>query len=488
MMKQSNYKRNHISFIVEEIIKSIKSIFIFIIIAITNIDEGGIYVILGLIVLSILKSLIKWFTVKFTINNNEIIYYAGLINKKKLEIPLDKINTIDINRNIIDRLFKVSSLKIDTGAVKEIGQEIKLKINEKDAYELRDIINGLENKIINDNSKSPEDINKNSLYKTITFKEILIYALSKSKIFWAIGGVFFIIDFIFNLEETFNLSITNNVVDNIDIEKAFSIGLLRFVLIGILIFIVIYIFISIIYIIFEFVRLYNFTLINDQNDIKIKYGLLTIKEYSIPKDKIYAIRYKQNILQQLFKISQVEVVTIGYGDEKNEQAILYPMADRTFINSILKLLLPSFEFNGDINKPSKGVLSRFIIKRSVILILFLIVPLYFIIPNTILTIKIFIFSILFLYNALLGYLNYKNTSLGVNKELIIASSGSIEKVTSVIKQEYLQSVEIKENPFQRKKYVCNYRLDIYSNKFGDMVIIQNMNRDLLNNIDENLIL
>ena len=134
------------------------------------------------------------------------------------------------------------------------------------------------------------------------------------------------------------------------------------------------------------------------------------------------------------------------------------------------------------------VLSRFIIKRSVILILFLIVPLYFIIPNTILTIKIFIFSILFLYNALLGYLNYKNTSLGVNKELIIASSGSIEKVTSVIKQEYLQSVEIKENPFQRKKYVCNYRLDIYSNKFGDMVIIQNMNRDLLNNIDENLIL
>lgn len=53
---------------------------------------------------------------------------------------------------------------------------------------------------------------------------------------------------------------------------------------------------------------------------------------------------------------------------------------------------------------------------------------------------------------------------------------------------YLLSVEIKENLFKRKKYVCDFKLDIYSNKLVDIVIIQNMNENLVNNINKNLIL
>lgn len=78
--------------------------------------------------------------------------------------------------------------------------------------------------------------------------------------------------------------------------------------------------------------------------------------------------------------------------------------------------------------------------------------------------------------------------MAINKDLVVVSSGSIEKVTTLIKQEYLQSVEIKENPFQKRKSVCDYKLDIYSNKLGDVVIIKNISSLLLNTIDENLIL
>ena len=103
-------------------------------------------------------------------------------------------------------------------------------------------------------------------------------------------------------------------------------------------------------------------------------------------------------------------------------------------------------------------------------------------------IKLILFFILILLNIFLGFLNYKNTSLGISKKLLVASSGGIEKVTTLIKQEYLQSVEIRENPFQRKKSVCDYKLDIYSNKTGDIVFIKNMKKILLNTIEENLIL
>lgn len=488
MMKDNSYKRNHISYILEEILKSIKSIFIFLILAITNLDEGGVYVIIALIVLSILKAFLKWLTVKFLINNNELIYHTGVINKKRFEIPFDKINTIDISRNIVDRLFNISTLKIDTGAVKEVGEEIKIKVTEIIAYEIRDLINELSNNNINNNVNLSREYNKNKVSKTITTMEIIKYSLSKSKIFWAIGGVFFIGDIIQNLEETLSISITDSVIDNIDIEKVLSVGLFNAFLNILFILIVLYIFISIIYIIFELIRLNNFTVTNDKNDIKIKYGLFTIKEYSIPKDKIYAIRYKQNLLQQFLKIFQIEVVTIGYGDEKNEQAILYPVGDLNFVNSILRPILPSFEFSGEINKPPKKVLSRFLVMRSIILIIFIIIPLCFFIPNRFLLIKISLILLLILYNIFLGYLDYRNTSLGVNKDLLVASSGSNIKITTLIKQEHLQSIEVKENPFQRRKNVCDFKLDIYSNKIGDIVVVKNLNKVLLNTIDKNLIL
>lgn len=488
MMKLNEYKKNHICFIFEEVVKSIKGLFVFIVLCFANLDEGGIYGVLILILLCVINSILKWIMIEFYINNNELIYKSGIINKKKLEIPFNKINTIDINKNIIDKMFNICTLKVDTGAVKEVGQEIKIKINKEEAYKIRNFINGINSKSVYEDLEKIESPTNRAFSKTISFKEIFLYSISKSKILWAVGGIFFIGDFLKNLEETFKISITNNIVENVEIERLFSIGLVKSIGMVILLFMFIYIFISTIFMIFEMIRLYNFTLTNDKNDIKIKYGLLTVKEYSIPRNKIYAIRYKQNLLQQLFKIFQIEVVTVGYGDEQNEQAILYPVANREFINSTLNLILPTFEFDGEINKPTKDVLSRFIIKRTIILIIFVIIPLFFLIPKSYLIIKLILFFILILLNIFLGFLNYKNTSLGISKELLVASSGGIEKVTTLIKQEYLQSVEIRENPFQRKKSVCDYKLDIYSNKIGDIVFIKNMKKILLNTIEENLIL
>ncbi|VYT64652.1 Bacterial membrane flanked domain protein [Clostridium tertium] len=484
----TNNKRNHKSFIFEEIIMSIKSAYFFIILAILNLKTSGVYVLIAIALFSIIKSILKYINIKYYYDDSELKYFTGIINKKQIEIPFDKINTIDINLNIVDRIFNVCTLKIDTGAVKELGEEIKIKLVKEEAYKIRSVINDLiDKKDLRDKDKK-EDVNKSKFKETITFKEIFLYSLSKSKLLWAIGGFFIISDLVFNIEDTLNITITDTIIESVNIDEIYALGMAKIVGIGIIIFIILYIFISFLFIIFELIRLYNFTLIDDENDIKIKYGLLTIKEYSIPRNKIYAVRYKQNLLQQIFKIFQIEIVTIGYGDEKNEQAILYPVANKVFINTTLKEILPDFNFEDNINCSPKNVLSKFIIKRSLILILFLILPLHFIIPKTLLILKIVIFTFLIIFNIILGYINYRNTSLGINKDLLRCSNGSLQKITTLIKQEYLQSVEIKENPFQRRKSVCDFKLDIYSNKIGNIVILSNMEKILINHIDENLIL
>ncbi|EOR20014.1 hypothetical protein A500_19159, partial [Clostridium sartagoforme AAU1] len=189
----------------------VNGLVIFIALSIAKFDEGGIYVTLGLVVLSIIVSILKWITIKFYIKDSELIYKSGIINSKKLEIPFDKINTIDINKNIIDRIFNVCTLKIDTGALKEVGQEIRIKVKKEDAYEIRNFINKSNDEEIYENLEGISNRKEQEFLKTISFKEIFLYSISKSKIFWAFGGIFLIGDFLQKLEEKFNLSIASDI-------------------------------------------------------------------------------------------------------------------------------------------------------------------------------------------------------------------------------------------------------------------------------------
>jgi uncharacterized membrane protein YdbT with pleckstrin-like domain len=59
--------------------------------------------------------------------------------KKQTAIPFDKINTVDLSRNVIQRILGTSRLKVDTGAVKvaKSNSELDLVFSLEKARELR---------------------------------------------------------------------------------------------------------------------------------------------------------------------------------------------------------------------------------------------------------------------------------------------------------------------------------------------------------------
>ena len=65
----------------------------------------------------------------FCVNENEIIYSSGILIKNKVALRFGKISNIKIERNLIDIIFGLAKLKLNSGSVVALGSEIKLSLD-----------------------------------------------------------------------------------------------------------------------------------------------------------------------------------------------------------------------------------------------------------------------------------------------------------------------------------------------------------------------
>ena len=58
---------------------------------------------------------LQWRFTNFAITNARVIYQQGLISKKGVEIPLERVNNVNFNQTIIERILGAGDLLIESG-------------------------------------------------------------------------------------------------------------------------------------------------------------------------------------------------------------------------------------------------------------------------------------------------------------------------------------------------------------------------------------
>jgi uncharacterized membrane protein YdbT with pleckstrin-like domain len=80
----------------------------------------------GAVVLFFLFRLVQryaqWVTTEFVVTSDRLILRAGIIGKKGMEIPLDRVNTVFFSQKLRERLFGFGDLIIESGG--ERGQQV----------------------------------------------------------------------------------------------------------------------------------------------------------------------------------------------------------------------------------------------------------------------------------------------------------------------------------------------------------------------------
>lgn len=341
--------------------------------------------------LSPFMQLIKYFFTYYSIIDEQLIVESGLFNKKRIEIPLRSITTVDLTQNIFFQIFKSYKIKVDNGSqTKEAVNKAEVQFALKSDLALKfktlvenekiaDFIDG-HDKISNDEMLSDngqiyndthtdnenENAYKNEAAKTSSntytdnkdqreelsraakivesnpFDFVRLGALESKFIYLlsiipliSFGSLFLGGTGIIPSEETIGRTLES-------LFESFPVYIIIFVVFATL-FVAGFVF-SIIRSITTF---FGFKLTGDSNKVHIEYGLITKRKYTLLKEKITGIVLRQNILMRFFKQYQMEVIVIGYGDKSDQEIkqepILFPIANKAKVKEIVENILPDFK-------------------------------------------------------------------------------------------------------------------------------------------------
>ena len=76
---------------------------------------------------------LQWISTNFVVTNDRVIFRSGVVTKRGIEIPLERVNTVHFNQGVFERMTGTGDLLIESGG--EEGQQRFSDIRQPDAVQ-----------------------------------------------------------------------------------------------------------------------------------------------------------------------------------------------------------------------------------------------------------------------------------------------------------------------------------------------------------------
>ncbi|MCX0409751.1 PH domain-containing protein [Clostridium perfringens] len=495
--------KNSVRSLLYNIVKEIISDFGLGIIFVVFLKQWVYIVIIGVVLLAIIVSILKWKKEYMLLKGDEAHYHKGIFSKNTTIIPKKSFKSMDISQNLIERILGYKIVKIESPS-REVGEEdIKMSLSDEDIALLKGFAFGtnkefnkeLNNEVSEDfdlkenifresfldsefeklkedydstlnnrenineskkvNINESEKVHTNNSKKVnieekkISNKDLILYGFTSFNLFIAII-------FIFNawgkIEKFINSEYVDSVINGYIANEASKIGII-FAIVGLFLALIILKAIATVY---YFMKYYNFTLSKEGENIKIKYGFFSTKEFSFKENSIKLIKLKSNPLRQLLRRYEINVVIKGYSGEGKEQIIMYPIGNAKEVQDIIREFIPKWSIEGQGEGIRHGKI--FMIIKPV-LIMFLIS----LVAYLILQIKwVCLINIISLITIPSSILKGRNINLKIEENKVLAVTGGFFRTIHILKGKDIQAVGFNTNPIQEKNNIGKIVIDYYS--------------------------
>ncbi|EIF6167992.1 PH domain-containing protein [Clostridium perfringens] len=459
--------------------------------------------IIVLILLGIAISIFNWKKEYMLLKGDEAHYHKGVFSKNTTIIPKKSFKSMDISQNLIEMILGYKIVKIESPS-REVGEEdIKMSLSNEDiallksfafgtnkefnkelnnevseGFDLKENIfresfldseveklkedydstlnnreNINESKKVNINESEKVHINKsekvNIKEKKISNKDLILYGFTSFNLFIAIILIF---NAWGKIEKFINSEYVDSVINGYIANEASKIGII-FAIVGLFLALIILKAIATVY---YFVKYYNFTLLKEGENIKIKYGFFSTKEFSFKENSIKLIKLKSNPLRQLLKRYEINVVIKGYSGEGKEQIIMYPIGNSKEVQDIIREFIPKWSIEGDGEGIRHGKI--FMIIKPVLIVFIISLVAYLI-----LQIKwVWLINIISLITIPSSILKGRNINLKIEENKVRAVTGGFFRTIHILKGKDIQAVGFNTNPIQEKNNIGKIVIDYYS--------------------------
>jgi len=384
----------------------------------------------------------------------EFVINKGIFNKTQLTVQLDKIQQVNINQNLLQKIIGIYGLKVDTAGSEQ--QEVSIKaIDEEIANSLREHLLSRKSISIKENSNQETETVK----EDIPFLKVSMGTLFKVGLTSNYGSTIalllaFIYPVFHNAKEF--LKVFN--MDKGQVENAVE-SLFTLFSIGILITVFLFLILTI-NVIRTFVKYFEFHISKHKHSLLISHGLLAKKNTLLSPNKVQITSYDQNYFQKKMNLLNMNLKQASSGEVKKgkdleSNNLQIPGCNPSERDELIKMIMGEIPAKGKTFIPDWRFLNlpiffRVVFPVGVFLILWAYIPElnpYY--PAAI---------IYFLLAVSMIYISYKRHRLTVNKEFIIKRSGIWDVKHSLLFPHKIQAITTFQYPWHKSVDVGHVNL------------------------------
>jgi putative membrane protein len=409
----------------------------------------------------LLVGTITWWRFLYRIEDGELHIKQGVFVRKDLFLTKDRVQVIDITSGVIQRLFGL--VKVDIQTAGSTSREAAIDaVTVEQAREISRLLSPEKMKTDPSTGDAESDAAERSEPETTVYKlpgkELLIAASTSG----SFGIALSILGTLFSQLEP--LVSESQIFEYIINWLPAQTDAMTFIYI-IVIFIIFARLISFFSTLFTYG---DFSLEVRENEIVISRGIFEKKRITVPYNRIQAIHVSEGLIRQPLGYASVHLESAGYGDDHGTGSIvLFPLIRRGNINQIFENVLPGVVTMIDGVKPPLRALRRYIF-RSAFLISAITAGLYWF-----LNLNEWVWFLPFL-SLYWGWQKYRDAAAGYNDGQFIFRSRALSKTTASIKSNRVQDISLTQSFFQRRKDLCTVQISVASGDQGKTFVVRDL--------------
>ncbi|EIA07223.1 PH domain-containing protein [Flavobacterium frigoris] len=405
---------------------------------IDELNKGYLYIGIAffLIVIGIVAYL-KYLNFTFYLDdeNDEFVINEGILNKTKTIIQLNKIQQVNINQSLLQRVIGVYELDVDTagsnkkeGSIKAISHFLALGLKAR----------LMENEQVDSYTESSEvesdEVDAEARpFMSISFLSLLKVGVTSNYV----KGLGLIVAFVATVFENSKNFISQYDFDDEKIDAYLdksriiqSVAIITFLILSSILII------NLVRVVF---RYFDYKIARQNGSLLLSFGLLSTKSTIIKPEKVQIVTVTRNFFQKKMNILELKIKQATSGEKEDRKSVIeIPGCNESESVEILKLLF--------LKAPEKGMMLKPNFRKLVFSIfLSIILPLtgFFAFAKFIQPMfmdYVYVVPIYVVFVGIIVYFGFRNNRLYVNDDFIIKQSGAWDVDNKIIEPGKIQAI------------------------------------------------
>nr|WP_083268719.1 PH domain-containing protein [Lentzea guizhouensis] len=384
-------------------------------------------------------SFLLWRTTKYRITDDQVELHTGLLTRKQLSVPRDRIRTVDLTSKPGHRVFGLSAVRIGTGQQDVPGTDgLTLDaVTSEEAERLRVL---LLQKTVQPQWTGGEAVEAappapSEMISQLDLKWLKFAPLSLSGLV-AIGAVFGVLS---NYADDLGLDVVHDLWGWLFDHPSFSlIGgfVVALVVLGLVLSVPLYV-----------LQFWNYRLTREPDGtLRVQRGLLTTRSVSVEEQRLRGVDIQEPLLVRAGKGAKAVAVTTGLGS-KGESNLLLPPAPLAVAHQVSRdvLRVEDDPTTRKLRRHPFAALRRSLFRH--------------IVPWVVIAVALAIWApswawpipaLILPFSALVGWDNYRSLGNALDPRYLVTRNGSLVRSTVALQRTGIIGWRIQRSFFQRR--------------------------------------